>query len=83
MTKYLPFELVDDALTETGKLQRRLRALPSRVGVYFLLALRLFPHLGYANVWAKLVAGLDGGRRVSRPRRRRCVTSADGWARRR
>lgn len=67
LTKYLPFELVDDVLTETGTLQRRLRALPSRVGVYFLLALGLFPHLGYANVWAKLVAGLDGGRRVPAP----------------
>ena len=28
--------------------QRRLRDLPSRVGVYFVLALGLFPRLGYA-----------------------------------
>lgn len=60
MTKYLPFELVDAVLAEAGAVQRRLRILPSRVGVYFLLALGLFPHLGYAKVWDKLVAGLVG-----------------------
>lgn len=30
-----------------------------RVGIYFVLALGLFPALGYANVWAKLTAALD------------------------
>jgi hypothetical protein len=60
LTQFVPFELVDDVLARTGAVQRRLRLLPSRVGVYFLLALGLFPHLGYARVWAKLTAGLDG-----------------------
>ena len=41
-------------------MQRRLRDLPSRVGVYFLLALGMYPRLGYARVWAKLSAGLEG-----------------------
>ena len=40
--------------------QRRLRLLPSRVGVYFVLALCLFPGAGYLGVWAKLTAALDG-----------------------
>jgi Insertion element 4 transposase N-terminal/Transposase DDE domain len=60
LTRYVPFELVDDVLAQTGAVQRRLRQLPSRVGVYFLLALGLFPTLGYARVWDKLVAGLAG-----------------------
>jgi transposase IS4-like protein/DDE family transposase len=60
LTRYLPFELVDDILEHTKTVQRRLRDLPSRVGVYFLLALGLFPRLGYARVWAKLTAGLTG-----------------------
>jgi len=42
LTRFLPFELVDDVLTETRTVQRRLRELPSRVGVYFVLALGLF-----------------------------------------
>src|SRR5207247_1112161 len=57
---YLPFELVDDILEQTRTVQRRLRDLPSRVGVYFLLALGMYPRLGYARVWAKLTAGLQG-----------------------
>jgi len=60
LTPYLPFELVDDILAQTKTVQRRLRDLPSRVGVYFLLALGMYPRLGYARVWAKLTAGLAG-----------------------
>ena len=60
LTQYLPFELVDEVLEHTKATQRRLRDLPSRVGVYFLLALGMFPRLGYARVWAKLTAGLAG-----------------------
>jgi hypothetical protein len=60
LTQYLPFELVDDVLAQTRTVQRRLRDLPSRVGVYFLLALGMYPRLGYARVWAKLTAGLEG-----------------------
>jgi Insertion element 4 transposase N-terminal/Transposase DDE domain len=60
LTQYLPFELVDDVLEQTKTVQRRLRRLPSRAGVYFVLALGMFPRLGYARVWAKLTAGLAG-----------------------
>ena len=60
LTRYLPFELVDDILEQTKTVQRRLRDLPSRVGVYFMLALGLFPRLGYTRVWDKLTTGLTG-----------------------
>src|SRR3954454_128309 len=60
LTQYLPFELVDDLLSQTKTVQHRLRVLPSRVGEYFVLALVLFPGLGYARVWQKLTAGLVG-----------------------
>ncbi|MGW3661488.1 IS4 family transposase [Streptomyces sp. NPDC005151] len=60
LTRFFPFELVDAVLQESSAVQRRLRDLPSRVGVYFLLALTLFPHLGYAGVWSKLTCGLAG-----------------------
>ncbi|WP_245599422.1 transposase domain-containing protein [Embleya scabrispora] len=59
LTRYVPFELVDAVLEETRTRERRLRDLPSRVGVYFLLGLGLFSGIGYLRVWAKLVAGLD------------------------
>lgn len=60
LTAIVPFELVDAVLSETGTVQRRLRDLPSRVGVYFLLAMGLFPEVGYRLVWDKLTAGLSG-----------------------
>jgi len=60
LTQYIPFELVDDILEQTRARQARLRMLPSRVGVYFTLALALFPALGYARVRDKLTAGLCG-----------------------
>jgi hypothetical protein len=61
LTQYLPFELADAVLEETCRVQRRLRDLPSRVGVYFVLALGLFPEAGYLAVWGKLTAGLGAG----------------------
>jgi len=60
LTQYLPFELVDDVLAQTRTVQRRLRDLPSRTGVYFVLALGMFPRLGYVRVRGKLTAGLAG-----------------------
>ncbi|MET8130251.1 transposase domain-containing protein, partial [Streptomyces sp. NPDC005231] len=60
LTQHIPFELVDDILEETKTVQVRVRTLPSRVGIYFVLALGLFPSLGYRRVWDKLVAGLSG-----------------------
>ena len=60
LTRIVPFGLADALLEETGARERRLRVLPSRAGVYFLLAMCLFPGTGYLGVWAKLTAALDG-----------------------
>jgi len=60
LTWQVPFELADGVLEETAARERRLRVLPSRVGIYFVLALGLFPRLGYSGVWAKLTAALGG-----------------------
>ena len=59
LTRYLPFELVDDVLDLTGAVQRRMRVLPSRVGAYFVLAMTLFPGIGYLRVWDKMTAALE------------------------
>ena len=60
LTRIVPFELADSVLDETRTRERRLRVLPSRVGLYFVLALGLFPQAGYLGVWAELTAALDG-----------------------
>ena len=59
LTRYLPFELVDDVLEMTGTVQKRMRALPSRVGVYFVLAMTLFHGIGYLRVWDKMTGALE------------------------
>jgi Insertion element 4 transposase N-terminal/Transposase DDE domain len=60
LTRIVPFEMVDAALAETGRVQCRVRALPSRVVVYLLLAAALFAGCGYRQVWARMIAGLEG-----------------------
>lgn len=65
LTQVIPPDLVDAVLEETGARERRLRKLPSRVGVYFVLALGLFECLGTGLVWDKLAAGLAA--RVPQP----------------
>lgn len=66
LTQHVPFELIDDVLERTGRVEQRLRQLPSRVGVYLLLAAVLFPSVGYVRVWGKPVAGL-GPLGIARP----------------
>jgi transposase IS4-like protein/DDE family transposase len=60
LTQVVPFELADAVLADAGVVQRRVRLLPLRVGVYFVLAMCLFPDKGYGGVWAKLTTALDG-----------------------
>ena len=60
LTQTVDFALVDAVLAETGTRERRLRLLPSRVVVYFVLALALFECCSYGAVWGKLTAGLAG-----------------------
>lgn len=66
LTQVIDFALADAVLEETGALERRRRVLPSRVVVYFVLALALFEGCSYQAVWAKLTAGL-GGLALARP----------------
>ncbi|WP_328988392.1 IS4 family transposase [Kribbella sp. NBC_01245] len=60
LTQFIPFEMVDEALAQTGRTQARVRDLPARVVVYLVLAGCLFSDRGYGQVWHRLVAGLHG-----------------------
>ncbi|MFD5088647.1 IS4 family transposase [Kitasatospora sp. NPDC058406] len=60
LTRIVPSELVDEVLAETRRVQQRVRLLPSRTVVYFLLAMTRSPESGYLGVWSSLVAGLAG-----------------------
>jgi hypothetical protein len=48
---------VDEVVRAAGRAEQRVRLLPARVVVYFVLALGLFAGCGYRRVWAALTAG--------------------------
>ncbi|MEZ0077527.1 IS4 family transposase, partial [Planotetraspora sp. GP83] len=58
LTQIVDFDLVDAVLEETGAREKRLRLLPSRVVVYFVLALAVFERCSYRATWGKLTAAL-------------------------
>jgi hypothetical protein len=54
LAEHVPASLVDQVLADTGRVQRRLRRLPARAVVWFVLALTLFHGQGYRSVWREL-----------------------------
>ncbi|MFI5867441.1 IS4 family transposase [Streptomyces sp. NPDC051546] len=58
LTGLLHRELVDEVVEQAGRRERRVRLLPARVTVYFVLAMCLFFGDGYEEVMRKLVGGL-------------------------
>jgi hypothetical protein len=54
---WVPPALVDEALAAGGGAERRFRALPARLGVYFVLALCVFSQRSYAAVIRDLTFG--------------------------
>lgn len=57
--------LIDEAVAETGRVQARVRLLPARVVVLFVLGLALFSGQGYRQVWRELVSGWPALARVT------------------
>ncbi|WP_190094934.1 IS4 family transposase, partial [Streptomyces melanogenes] len=54
----MPRRLVDEVVDRAGRREQRVRLLPARVVVYFVLAMCLFFGDGYEEVMRKLVGGL-------------------------
>jgi hypothetical protein len=57
----IPAGLVDEVLADTGRVQQRVRRLPARVVVWFILALTLCHGQGYRSVWREPANGDVGG----------------------
>lgn len=60
LTRFVDFDLVDAVLAVHGGAGARVRVLPGRVTVYFVLALALFEGCSYRAVWGKLAGALEG-----------------------
>jgi hypothetical protein len=64
LAEHVPVDLIDEVLAATDRVQRRVRRLPARVTVLFVLALTLFTGMGYRGVWREMThsAGPAAGR---------------------
>ena len=58
---FIPPGLVDDAVGDGLAWEMRLRSLPARLGVYFVLGCALLSAEPYGEVMRQVTAGLDGG----------------------
>jgi len=58
LAAFFPGSLVDRVLLESGKLERRVRLLPSKVVVYYVLAMAIYAGEGYRELYRLLVEGL-------------------------
>lgn len=59
MTRVFPPELVDAVVAGAGRSEQRVRLLPARVVVYYVLAMALFSDASYEEVMRQLVEGLS------------------------
>jgi hypothetical protein len=64
LTSTFPPELVDRVIEQTGRAEQRRRLLPTRVVVYFVLALALYSHAAYEEAMRCLVEGLGWAHRA-------------------
>jgi hypothetical protein len=58
LTRLLHRDLVDEVLLSTGRVEQRVRLLPARVVVYFVLGLCLFCGENYEEVMRRMAQGL-------------------------
>jgi Insertion element 4 transposase N-terminal/Transposase DDE domain len=59
LTRVFPPELVDAVVAEAERSEHRVRLLPARVVVYYVLAMALFSDASYEEVMRQLVEGLS------------------------
>jgi hypothetical protein len=62
LTRVFPPSLVDEVVAGAGVVEQRIRVLPARLVVYYTLAMIMFFHSSYSQVWVKLIGGLDWAR---------------------
>jgi hypothetical protein len=58
MARVFPAEVVNDVLGEQGRNSKRVRSFPAVAGVYFCMALSLYPEAAYEEVFATICQGL-------------------------
>ena len=65
VSRLVPPALVRQVVAECGRAERRVRALPAVLMVYFVIGLALFSGQGYREVLRKITGGAAGGYRIA------------------
>lgn len=69
LARVVPAEVVRDVLNAHGRNSQRLRSFPAVVGVYYCIALSLYPEAAYEEVFAAVAQGLAWAAGAAEPAR--------------
>jgi Insertion element 4 transposase N-terminal/Transposase DDE domain len=69
MARVFPAEVVNDVLGQQDRNSKRVRSFPAVAGVYFCMALSLYPEAAYEEVFATICQGLAWAARSAKPAR--------------
>ena len=69
LARVVPAEVVHDVLNAHGRNSQRLRSFPAVVGVYYCIALSLYPEAAYEEVFAAVSQGLAWAAQAEQPSR--------------
>ena len=69
LARVFPAEVVNEVLDSQGRNSKRVRSFPAVAGVYFCMALSLYPESAYEEVFATICQGLAWAARSSKPAR--------------
>ena len=67
LARVYPLELIEDVLAQHGVQSQRIRSFPAPVTAYYCMALSLYPHAAYEDVFAAVAQGLasvQGGKNI-------------------
>src|SRR5207247_1669967 len=67
LARVVPAEVVHDVLNAHGRNSQRVRSFPAVVGVYYCIALSLYPEAAYEEVFAAVSQGLAWAAGASEP----------------
>jgi hypothetical protein len=69
LARVFPAEVINDVLSSLDRNSKRVRSFPAVAGVYFCMALSLYPESAYEEVFAAICQGLAWAARASKPAR--------------
>jgi Insertion element 4 transposase N-terminal/Transposase DDE domain len=67
MARVVPPEVINEVLDAHGRNSRRIRAFPAVAGVYYVMALSLYPEAAYEAVFSAVSQGLAWGAGAAQP----------------